>query len=355
MTRVLIVNDSVTEVSLIKRIIATDNRMEVAGVAGDGQEAVQMVEFKKPDVVLMDIHMPKMDGVEATRRIMSSFPCPILIVTFSIKASMSPVYDCLRYGAFEVIKTPVLCKDTDPLKLNDAVLNRAGSQLLRRIEIVAQLKAVALGRSENVQNRTTVKPPMTSLPAAVKSPAKKIVVIGASTGGPSATLKVLQGLPKDIKAGVVVIQHMDGEFTKGYAEWLSANNPITTHEAINGEPLFSATGYLAAGSMHMIISAGKVVQYQDVPGLIYRPSVDLMFESAAKVFGHDAVGVLLSGMGDDGAKGLKAMRQAGAGTIAQDEATSAIYGMPKVAAEIGAAEFILPVDKIAGKVLSLIL
>lgn len=354
--KVLIVNDSVTEVELMKRIIATDSQMEIVGIAHNGFEALALVHTQNPSVVLMDVHMPQMDGIEATRQIMSTNPCPILIVTFTIKTSLASVYDCLRYGAFEVIKTPSLVNEQEASGANFAVFKRSGEHLLERIRVLAKLKDIALVRA----SKNNIIPEEKIISQQIKLEknflAKKLVIIGASSGGPSVVLKILQELPKDIEAGIIIVQHMDADFTKGYAEWLSNNSKFEVHEALEGNKLVDGRCYVAMGGCHLTVTPSKTIKCNgNLSNLPYVPSINLAFESVGKVFGKNSIGIVLSGMGDDGAEGLKFMRQVcGARTIAQDEKTSIIDSMPKMARDNGAAEFVLSPEKIPPAVLNIL-
>ena len=340
MIRVLIVNDSPMAVQYMRRIIQTDTEMKVAGVAYNGIQAIQEVKELKPDVVLMDINMPEMDGTEATRRIMQSTPVPILVVTASLRRNMSYIFECMKSGALEVIKTP------SP----DADVN----VFIRRIKVVSQLKNIIRSRSKERQVENTGKTAKAA-ETGEKKLARRIVAVGASAGGPAALQHLFQGFSDRLQAGVVLVQHIDCEFVGGLAEWFNTNGSIRINTAKNGDRIFEDFGYIAGKEGHHLIVSNQSLSYITEPSdTPHTPSIDVMFESVARIFGDRAIGVLLTGMGNDGAKGLKKMREAGARTIAQDKSTSVVYGMPKAAAEIGGAELILPLDKIAPSIMSLL-
>ena len=344
MIKVLIVNDSVMVQQLLKRIIETEPDFELAGIASDGFEAVDLVKQRNPDVVLMDIRMPKCDGVEATRRIMKNNPCPILLVTATIKKHISLIYDCLAYGALEVMKTPIS-------------IQAEGSELIKRIKIVNTLKSAVQHKAPGISVDVEEKKNLHSRPPKAVSGklARKVVAIGASTGGPSALLEVLKGLPENLAAGLVLVQHIDAEFAPGLAEWFSTCCPLRIYAGKQEDRVINSIGYVAAEDGHLIIQPGYTLQYQrKTPKDIYIPCIDVTFQSVANVYGPQAIGILLTGMGADGAQGLKAIRQAGGHTIAQDEKSSLIYGMPKAAKEMGAAEFVLPLKEIPAKIVELL-
>ena len=337
MIRVLIINDSLIAKEALRRIVCSDPGMAIAGIAGDGEEGIRLAKSCRPDAILMDIRMPNVDGVDAVKEIMFRSPAPILIVTASLKVHMSHIFDCLRFGALEVIKTPSAA---------------AGGELLKRIRIVASLKHTVQKRPNGFAAEADAPkmPPSTPvIPPKLSS--KKIVAIGASTGGPYALLKVLQGLPTSLNAAVVLVQHIDAEFAPGLAEWLTGNSKFKVVTARDGESLAGGVVYLAAEKRDLIVTEDFLLAYHEAkPGSIYVPSIDATFESVASVYGANATGALLTGMGTDGALGLKSIRNAGGFTITQDEATSLIYGMPKAAKEMGSAEVIMPLHRIAEKI-----
>ena len=330
--RIGIVNDSSIAVEALRRTLAQRPGFDVAWVAHDGAQAVSMCTPTPPDLVLMDLVMPVMDGVAATREIMRRSPCPILIVTSDVGHHASLVFDAMGAGALDAVDTPVL---------GSADRARPASSLLAKIEAIAAQQADA-------------RQPAPS--AAPREPARAdaLVAIGASAGGPAALATLLGRLPVNFGAGVVVVQHVDEAFAPGMADWLDQQTPLTVRLARAGERPSAGVVLLAGGNRHLRVDAGGRCAFADEPtDAVYRPSIDVFLQSVAENWRARAVGVLLTGMGRDGAAGLGAMRAQGFITIAQDRETSAVYGMPKAAAEAGAASQILPLASIAPQLVTL--
>ncbi|VVE73765.1 chemotaxis response regulator protein-glutamate methylesterase [Pandoraea sputorum] len=327
-----IVNDSAIAVEALRRTLAQRPGLEVAWVAHDGAQAVQMCAPVPPDLVLMDLVMPVMDGVAATREIMRRTPCPILIVTSDVGHHASLVFDAMGAGAVDAVDTPVL---------GAAELARPASSLLAKIEAVAAQQADAR------------IPQTVVVPRAVPE-TDALVAIGASAGGPAALATLLGRLPANFAAGVIVVQHVDDAFAPGMAAWLDQQTPLSVRLVEAGERPMAGAVLLAGGNRHLRVDASGRCVYTDEPrDAVYRPSIDVFLRSVAENWRSRAVGVLLTGMGRDGAAGLGAMRTQGFMTIAQDRATSAVYGMPKAAAEAGAASQILPLNIIAPHLVTL--
>jgi two-component system response regulator WspF len=273
----------------------------------------------------MDLIMPVMDGVEATRRIMAATPCAILVVTADVTRNTSKVFAAMGAGALDVVSTPTL---------SSATREASARALLGKIRLIAQL-----GVSYAPVSRTVSR--------SDAAPAVALIAIGASAGGPPAVAHVLRDLPATLPAAVVVVQHVDAEFVSSMAEWFDSQCELTVRVASHDlEPLPGCV-YLAAGDTHLVVAPNGRLGHQleplDVP---YRPSADVLFSSIAKNWRGAAVGVVLSGMGRDGAVGLHELRESGARTIAQDKATSAVYGMPRAAAELKAATDVVPLARI---------
>jgi two-component system, chemotaxis family, response regulator WspF len=308
-----IVNDSALAVAALRRALALDTALEIIWVAGNGEQGVQMAASQTPDLILMDLLMPVMDGVEATRRIMAATPCAIVVVTMDLGRNANQVFDAMGHGAIDAVDTPTLTQ-------SDATL--AAGPLLRKIRNIGRLVA---GRAQAPQP------------------------VAAASSAPAA---LLGALPAGFGAAVVAVQHVDEAFAQGMAEWLDAQSPLKVRIARAGETPQAGTVLLAGTNDHLRLVAGTRMAYTPEPGdYLYRPSIDVFFESVVEHWRGDAVGVLLTGMGRDGAQGLKAMRERGFLTIAQDQATSAVYGMPKAAATLGAASEILPLPRIAPRLL----
>lgn len=330
--RIGIVNDMPIAVEALRRALLLAPQHQVAWMAANGIEAIEQCRRDRPDLVLMDILMPVMNGVEATRRIMSETPCPILLVTGSVDSNTSYVFDALGHGALDAIDTPV----PDLNEPGDGAL-----PLLRKIAAIETLIGDDLPDSQQ---------PAKAAPAFRARPA--LVAIGASAGGPSALAAVLGGLPSDFPAGVVIVQHIDENFAAGLVEWLKQHCVLPVRIAREGDIVSPGIVFLAAPGAHLILHGADRLGYVAEPASHpYRPSIDVFFKSVETMWPGDAVGVLLSGMGRDGAEGLKGMRGHGYLTIAQDQKTCVVYGMPAAAAKIGAAGEILPLPDIAPRLI----
>ncbi len=328
-----IVNDLPIAVEALRRALEFRPEHEVAWVARDGAHAIDMCARQTPDVVLMDLIMPGLDGVEATKKIMAATPCAILIVTARVDANTARVFDAMGHGAIDAVDTPVF-RSSDP--------QAGAARFLQKIDTIAKL----VGTRRFIPNADTFGDTW------VLRKRERLVAIGASAGGPMAVKHVLSGLSRNFLAAIVIIQHVDERFAPGMAEWLSRESPVPVRVAKEGERPVQGTALLAGTNNHLVFKAADRLGYTPDPReQPYRPSVDVFFESVSTHWPGDAVGVLLTGMGRDGAKGLKALRAQGHYTIAQDEATSAVYGMPKAAATIGAAVDILPLTRIAPRLI----
>jgi two-component system response regulator WspF len=333
--RIGIVNDMALACEALRRVVASMPEHELVWTARDGAEAVAMAKASTPDLILMDIMMPKMNGVEATRRIMAESPCPIVVVTSSVGGHINLVYDAMGLGALDAVDTPCLHKSGDVT---------GAAPLLEKIATIGKL----IGECDR---RSPLRSDDGSTPAAGAPPQAPMVVIGASTGGPSAVAEILSGFPKDWNPCMIIVQHVDAIFSHGLANWLSerAGHPV---ELIEEGVLPGPGKWLLAGTNdHLIMDRARRLYYTEDPKEIsYRPSVDVFFASVAAHWPSPGVAVLLTGMGRDGAAGLLKLRRREWHTIAQDESTSVVWGMPRAAAEIGAATRVLPLPRIAGAV-----
>jgi two-component system, chemotaxis family, response regulator WspF len=333
--RIGIVNDMRMAAEALKRALALAPEHEVAWIAGDGAAAVSACARDTPDLVLMDLIMPGMDGVEATRRIMAATPCPILIVTVSVENNAGRVFEAMGFGALDAVDTPALGS-------NDV---RTGARpLLAKIAAIARLTG-----------GVAIPPALVTARRDGQISRRALVAVGASAGGPGALAVLLAGLPADFPAAIVIVQHVDQRFAAGMAEWLSQQSSIPVRLAREGDRPVPGTALLAGTDNHLVFVTGERLGYTEEPAeAVYRPSVDIFFGSVVRRWTGRAVAILLTGMGSDGAVGLKALRGKGHHTIAQDKATSAVYGMPKAAAAIGAAVEVLPLERIAPRLLSLL-
>ncbi|KDR25213.1 chemotaxis response regulator protein-glutamate methylesterase [Caballeronia zhejiangensis] len=315
-----IVNDVALAVEALRRALASRPDLEIAWIAHDGQQAIDYCAAHTPDVVLMDLVMPNVDGVQASRTIMARSPCAILVVTVDVGANAWRVYEAMGAGALDAVDTPALA---------GADARRGAAALIAKIDQIGARLA-----------SSSVLPAMKS--------GDRLVAIGASVGGPSALATLLGALPKHFAAALVIVQHVDRAFAEGMAQWLDAQSALPVRIAREGDRPAPGEVLLAATNDHLHFADATRLGYTAHPEqLPYRPSVDVFFQSVTERWTGRAVGVLLTGMGRDGAIGLKAMRAKGYHTIAQDEATSAVYGMPKAAAALNAAASILPLPRIA--------
>ncbi|HYF51606.1 MAG TPA: chemotaxis-specific protein-glutamate methyltransferase CheB [Planctomycetota bacterium] len=335
--RLAIVNDQPIAVEAIQRVLSKMIEWDIAWVAENGAEAVKKCAADKPDLVLMDLVMPVMDGAEATRCIMKASPCNILIVTSSVDVNFKLVFDAMGHGALDAVNTPAPGKE---------------GELLQKVASIAQrIKAadsMATGSRWSALSGSRLPAAGQATPSASVAP---LLAIGASTGGPQAVAAVLKAVPKNLPDPVVVIQHLGSEFTAGLAHWLSEQTGHQTLLAKDNMRPLPGVVYLAATDDHLALQADGTFHYTPEPRLYpYRPSVDVFFRSARKFCQKPGVAVLLTGMGRDGAGGLLELRQAGWHTIAQDRASCVVYGMPKAAAELNAACEVLPLNDIGAAV-----
>jgi two-component system chemotaxis response regulator CheB len=338
---VVIADDSLVAREMLSTILSSDPEIEVVGVASNGEEVVDLVQRLRPDLVTMDIHMPKMDGLQATERIMAFHPTPILVVSSSVHGEgMGLAFDALNLGALEVIKKP------EPSDWAD--LERIGKDVLRKVKILSRVKVITHIRGR--RDRSGVPLPE---PTVAETGKVSLVASGSSTGGPSALLSILERLPKDFPLPVVIAQHIADGFVPGLVSWLAAACDVKVLEAEKGVLPLPGHVYIAPTGQNMVLEGKRIGFAEPSAGQLYIPSADSLFESVARAYRDRAIGVILTGMGADGASGLKRMHDLGARTIAQDEETCTVFGMPKAAIDLGAADFILPVNEIGGALLEI--
>lgn len=330
--RIAIVNDVPMAVEALRRVILSVPEHQIAWVAADGEEAVRQSKADTPDLILMDLIMPRMDGAEASRIIMRDSPCAILVVTATVEGHSSKVFEAMGWGALDAINTPVLEKPGEPGR---------GSDLLSKIAMLSKLidKPAAQSLGSRVTAAENGHPQQPDFP---------LIAIGASTGGPAALARVLTALPHTLRAAITIVQHVDQLFAPGLASWLAKQSwrDVRTIRA-NDRPDPSIV-HIASTNDHLLLTPELTFTYSPEPeDYYYRPSANVFFHSVVRCWPVTAIGVLLTGMGADGAEGLLAMRRCGWHTITQDQATSVVYGMPKAAAKIGASTEVLPLDQIA--------
>jgi len=330
--RVAIVNDLALAREVLRRLVVSVPGYSVAWMAADGAEAVRRAAEDRPDVVLMDLVMPVMDGVEATRRIMAASPCPILLVTSSVTGNFNLVYQAMGHGGLDAVNTPAIGPD-GKVQDSEGLLTR-----LAKLQQARQLPAVAPGTPAQSTHSSSW----------AGRPVPPLVALGSSTGGPEALAQILNRFPADFSAGVVIVQHIAADFAPGLAGWLQGRTRLRVSIATAGSDVKPGQVLVAATNDHLVLNRGRQLAYTPDPvDYPYRPSVDVFFESLAAKWPRPGTAVLLTGMGNDGALGLLSLRKAGWHTIAQDQASSVVYGMPRAAAEIQAACQILPLDRIA--------
>ncbi len=330
--KIAVANDSPLAIEALRRVIAGAPAHTLIWVAYDGVEAVELCARDLPDLLLMDLAMPRLDGVEATRRIMAASPCAIVVVAGDIDGRSQLVYEAMGCGALDVVEIP-------------QVGRHDGAPLLAKIETIRRL--VGAGRAPaDARAGSPAAPPHSACDA--------LIAIGASAGGPAAIATILAAMPADLPAAIVVVQHVDNAFVEGMARWFDGHTELRVRIARTGDRPEPGTALLAATTGHLRLGDDGRLAYSPFPPADpYRPGVNVFFESVCRWWRGRSVGVLLTGMGSDGAHGLKQLRDGGHHTIAQDESTSAVYGMPKSAASLGAAVDILPLPLIAPRLIAL--
>jgi len=345
MIKALIVDDSNVFSDILAKILQSDIDIKVIGRAVNGIEAVNLAERLNPDVITMDIQMPLMSGVEATEEIMRRHPTPIVILSSYVnKKEMNVCFDALKAGAVDVMEKPTGRTLLDYQEIED--------DLIKRVKIAAGVKVFT---HLNLSKGLTDIMPGVSKVVAPKKQKTKIIVIGASTGGPIAINTILSALPPDFSVPCVVVQHIAKGFLEGFVDWLARECRIKVKIGLQNERLESGVAYFPPEDQHMGFYKNSSIRlYNDLPQDGHRPSITLIMKAAAEVYGSGVLGVLLTGMGKDGADGLKAIKAAGGRTIAQDEETCAVFGMPKEAIENNAADHVLPIDKIAKQIMNMV-
>lgn len=330
--RIGIVNDLSIAVEALRRVILMVEDLEIAWVAFDGKQAVEFAIKDRPDLILMDLIMPVMDGVQATAEIMKKSPCAILVVTASVGGNSSKVFEAMGHGALDAVATPVF----------DFSGNATGaSELIAKINSLKRL----------IHGKNYFKPVIAKRAARMAFP---LVAIGSSTGGPKALGTILSLLPQNFNAALVIIQHVDQRFAEELATWLNKQTPLSVSIAVQGQSPAASNVYLAGTNDHLIIDRyGRFAYVAEPKEYPYRPSVDTFFYSLLDNWGAKDAAVLLTGMGKDGADGLSRLKENGWMTIAQDEKSSIVFGMPKAAIELNAAVKVLDPERIAGELINL--
>lgn len=344
MLNVLVVDDVETNRKMLVHIVNSADDLKVIGEATNGREAVAATRRLRPDVILMDVNMPDMDGLEATRNIMVETPTPIVIVSGSIAGRETEV-------AFQAIKQGALTVLNKPVGFGDPEFDAQVRKLLSTVRAMATVRVIHHRQpAARPTQETQPKPPVVKATSGQKP---EVIVIGSSTGGPAALAEILQRLPADFPLPVLIVQHIASDFIPSLTQWLDSVTPLHVQVAGPHDIPHPGRVYIAPGSLHLRVNVQQRFVLNAHPQTPHIPSVDVMFESIAKSYGARAIGVLLTGMGADGAHGLKLMRDAGAITIAQDEASCVVFGMPKEAIAQGAVQHVQPLTAIPKLILSL--
>lgn len=346
-TKVLIVDDSAMVRQTLMEVLSSDRDIDVIGAAADPYIAARKMQDEAPNVIMLDVEMPRMDGITFLQKIMSQHPIPVVICSSLAHEKSETALKALEYGAVEIIQKPTM----------------GTKDFLResKIRICDSVKAASVAKIQKIQYYKKVAPKLTAdavLPkpknkAMIKT-TEKVVAVGASTGGTEALRILFEALPPDAP-GMVVVQHMPENFTRAFAKRLDGICQVSIKEAANNDTVLRGQVLIAPGNHHMLLKRSGARYYVEIKSgpLVsrHRPSVDVLFRSAARYAGKNAIGVIMTGMGDDGAKGLLEMKEAGAFTIAQDEATSIVFGMPHEAIKLNAVDKVLGLPSISGAVL----
>jgi two-component system chemotaxis response regulator CheB len=346
--RVLIVDDSAFMRKVLETILVTDENVQVVGHAKDGREAVRLSESLKPDVITMDINMPVMDGLQATAEIMTTNPRPIVVVSSESRQGAASTLRALELGAIEFVAKPSSGIDLDMHSVREDLLRKV--RLASKVRVVrsASRIASAITNADSKGNPPPLVPASRPVPAAPNDQRFPVVVLAASTGGPATVMRLAPGFTRDFPAAVILVQHMPAAFTTQYATQLAEFTGVRVKEAENNETLSPGTFYICPGGQHLRVMPTGRIQLDGSTGRIngYLPNIDITMESVAAFAGPLSIGVVLTGMGNDGAAGASAIKSAGGMVLAQDEATSVIFGMPAEAIKAGAVSQVLGIDDI---------
>lgn len=341
--RVLVVDDSAFMRKLIVEIISAEPDLEVAGYARNGEDALKKLQRLQVDVVTLDVEMPVMDGLETLKRIMAEKPLPVVMLSSRTRQGSETTIQALALGAVDFVSKPAGPGAVDLHSIAQELVDKIRCAALAQLPAPKRVPAAAPKR------------PLPTLPPAPTGAASKVVVIGSSTGGPKAIEEVFAHIPANLPAGIVVVQHMPKDFTKSFAERLNTLFPFPVKEAETGDLVENGKALVAPGDYHLVITPERrVLLNQEDRVMFLRPAIDVTMESLPAVYGKNIIGVILTGMGRDGARGMAKIKEAGGITIAQDRATSVIYSMPKAVADEGNADYILPLERIGGMITDLV-
>ncbi len=331
MIRALIVDDSKTAREVIRDILASDPGIKVVGEAKNGQEALEKVSELRPDIITMDVIMPVKDGLEAVGEIMAYKPTPILVLSSAAgDQEVNLAFKAIQLGALDVM--------AKPRGFTTWELPELKKELIAKVKLLARIKVISHPRGKKKRSE--------KLARTRAADSAKIVAIGASTGGPQAIMTILKQLPADFPGGISIVQHIASGFSKGFAQWLDQESRLKVKEAEQGEQIKPGTVLLAPTDLHLEIINERVNLTDSPPVNSCRPSADKLFSSVAQCYGSKTIGVILTGMGKDGTKGIKEIKERGGITIAQDEQSSVIFGMPKEAISLNVIDHVLPLSEI---------
>lgn len=348
--RVLLVEDSPIAMMVLKRILGSSPDIEVVGTATTGQEGLSLIPKIQPDVICTDYFMPHMNGLEFTSQVMMDYPLPILVVSASVQED-DPlrIFQLLEAGAVDILPKPRTGLGPDNVLLTQALINKV--KVLSGVKVFKK-KRLQSEQTKLQRNNQQIKQPV--LPVNLSGSAK-VIAVGASTGGPLALQQLFMGLPKEFPLPIICVQHISQGFLQGLIDWLKATCNVSIEIAQAGQRPESGKIYFPPERQHLTIDTlGRFAHSDRLPDEIHCPSVNTLFLSIAKFYGRKTIGILLSGMGRDGADGMKAIADAGGLTIAQDEESSVVFGMPKAAIDLSAAQQVLPMDAIAPTVVTLV-
>ncbi|NLK07578.1 MAG: chemotaxis response regulator protein-glutamate methylesterase [Firmicutes bacterium] len=359
--RVLVVDDSAFMRKVISDMIATEDTFAVIGTARDGLDALNKIEKLQPDIITLDVEMPRKDGLSTLREIMAKRPVPVIMLSSLTQTGAKATMEALALGAVDFVAKPSGSISLDIADIQDELIQKLKAAVGAKVQTARTARPTALSRWPASSSTTPTKTPTPMsvraaaevsipprFPLGKKSAlANTVIVIGSSTGGPRALEEVLRQFPKDLSAGVLIVQHMPAGFTKSMAERLDQVAALEVREAEDGDEVKAGAVYIAPGGYHMTVSKERIIKLDKGPQVNYvRPSIDVTMLKLPEVYGNRLVGVILTGMGKDGAEGMAKIKQAGGVTIVQDEYTSTIYSMPRAVVETGNADFILPIGRV---------
>ncbi len=344
MIKVLIVEDSPVIQELLFYILSSDHEIHVIGIANNGEEALEKVRLKKPDVITMDMHMPKLDGLKATRKIMETYPTPIIIVNSTLATEEV-------HNTFEIMEAGALAVLPRPAGIGHPDFQTTSTELINTIKLMSEVKVVRRWPRHTKKDQETVpdlKKAISSTRPVINKGMYRVVAIGASTGGPIVLQKILSMVGKDFPLPILIVQHIAAGFLQGFVEWLSQTSDLPIHIAAHREAVTPGNVYVAPDGYHMgVDDSCRIFLSKEEPENNLRPSVSYLFRSVNNAYGSNVIGILLTGMGTDGAKELKLVKDNGGLTIVQDEESSVVHGMAGKAIKLDAAGYVLPPEKIA--------